>query len=71
MTTKKWDSETIEESSQNTRKCNIRQRGRWQILNRKHMMSCMRGWTLRKEKKYLYSQAMSGIELGQMYSGLE
>ena len=35
----------------NTRKCIVRQRERWQGLNRKYIMSYLRGFTLRKKKK--------------------
>ena len=52
----------------NTRRCNVSWRGSWQRLNRKCMMSCLRGWILMKKKRIRIVWRGRGIELGTMCS---
>ena len=38
-----------------------------QKLNRRHAMSCMRGWTIRKENRVWIAGPGRGMELGRMF----
>ncbi|KAF7690900.1 hypothetical protein HF521_011197, partial [Silurus meridionalis] len=67
----KWDRQSDEKSRQEYKEMRQQVKRMWRKPRKRHMRSCIRGWTLRKEKRIYTDWPGRGTELERMYCKLE